>query len=506
VERDFAAHANGEAFMSKGSLHGTVRGGRSLALALTIAAAGGAAPALADGLPGGNCCADLEERIAELEATTVRKGNRRVSLTLSGQVSRALLYWDDGDDTDLYSVEPGLNSSRFRFTGSAKITPDFQAGFMFEMDIRIGSRSNQVTQIDDDGFSGSGGILGGAAFGDGIGGAGDSVIGIRTANWYLDSSHLGKLTVGRLNLATGGISTIDLSNAGVVITSEPGEFQGAFLMRNGLGALGSSWSNQCGGPSAAGPYSSDCFEHGPLRRDAVRYDTPTIWGFTASGSWGEDDIWDAALRYGGEHHGFRVAAGVGYRWFEDREPDVLVLGPPDFQGNDTGRRQFLTSASILHVATGLFVSGAYINYDFLGSNANERFGGVAGVGPSRPDIPMWWVDAGIQKNWTGWGDTTFYGEYGHFDDGTVGLLANVAYPGLGPLAGGGFAAGSVVLDSEVSWWGAGVVQKIDAAAMDVYLVYRQYEAEARISGDGGNQIPGGFNDIWFIMSGARIQF
>ena len=27
---------------------------------------------------GGNCCADLEERIAELEATTARKGNRKV--------------------------------------------------------------------------------------------------------------------------------------------------------------------------------------------------------------------------------------------------------------------------------------------------------------------------------------------------------------------------------------------------------------------------------------------
>ncbi len=28
---------------------------------------------------GGNCCADLEERVAELEATTARKGNRKVS-------------------------------------------------------------------------------------------------------------------------------------------------------------------------------------------------------------------------------------------------------------------------------------------------------------------------------------------------------------------------------------------------------------------------------------------
>ena len=33
---------------------------------------------------GGNCCADLEERVAELEATTARKGNRKMSLTITG--------------------------------------------------------------------------------------------------------------------------------------------------------------------------------------------------------------------------------------------------------------------------------------------------------------------------------------------------------------------------------------------------------------------------------------
>src|SRR5262245_50076448 len=122
--------------MSRRSLHHTARSRppRALALALVISATGAAAPAWADGLPGGNCCADLEERIAELEATAVRKGNRRVSLTLSGQVSRSLLYWDDGHTTDLYSVDNGLNSSRFRFTGSAKINPDVSAGFMMEID------------------------------------------------------------------------------------------------------------------------------------------------------------------------------------------------------------------------------------------------------------------------------------------------------------------------------------------------------------------------------------
>ena len=56
-----------------------------------------ATPAQAADL-GGDCCADLEERVAELEATTVRKGNKKVSVTLSGWVVKSMNYWDDGDD------------------------------------------------------------------------------------------------------------------------------------------------------------------------------------------------------------------------------------------------------------------------------------------------------------------------------------------------------------------------------------------------------------------------
>src|SRR5947208_10024249 len=51
---------------------------------------------------GGNCCADLEERIAELEATTARKGNRKMSLTITGQVHRTVIWWDDGFSSRAY--------------------------------------------------------------------------------------------------------------------------------------------------------------------------------------------------------------------------------------------------------------------------------------------------------------------------------------------------------------------------------------------------------------------
>jgi len=367
---------------------------------------------------GGNCCADLEERVAELEATTVRKGNRRVSLTLSGQVNRSLLYWDDGFDNDIYSVDNAIANSRFRLTGSGKINADLTAGFYMEFGMALGARSHQVSQVDDDGFSGSGGILGGAIFGDGIGGAGDSVVDFNQAYWYLDSKHWGKLSLGRLSTTTAGISIIDLSNTGVIANSMPFLWGGGMITRNGLGAFGAiTWGQLCGGPApvaaptffgSAGPYSTDCGINALSRRDAVMYTTPTWQGFTFGASFGENDFWDASARYAGEWCGFRVAAGVGYRRYDDREPDQIVLGPPSSKFDDTDRRHWLSSASIMHVATGLFLSGSWAQYEWHGSGQQEIFD----QDPlrNRPDTKLWWVDAGIQKNWTGWGATTFYGE------------------------------------------------------------------------------------------------
>ena len=54
---------------------------------------------------GGGCCGDLEERVAELEATTARKGNRVVTLQVYGAISEGLLIWDNGKQSDAYVVD-----------------------------------------------------------------------------------------------------------------------------------------------------------------------------------------------------------------------------------------------------------------------------------------------------------------------------------------------------------------------------------------------------------------
>jgi hypothetical protein len=165
----------------------------------------------------------------------------------------------------------------------------------------------------------------------------------------------------------------------------------------------------------------------------------------------------------------------------------------------------------MHIATGLFVSGAWTQYMYEGFNPHEIFD--LNPNRNRPDTNLWWVDAGIEKNWLGIGLTTFYGEYGRVDDGITGLVAlpggtgQLVLSGLGPLGARG-----VVADSEMTWWGVGAVQKIDAAAMDVYLAFRHYSADVVMGNSSvpavgsAIQIPGGLEDIWYIQGGARIQF
>src|SRR5262252_1309634 len=97
---------------------------------------------------GGDCCADLEERVAELEATTARKGNRKMSLTITGQVHRIIMWWDDGKSSrTYYGVDNTNSSSRFSLLGEAKVTPSVKMGFEIMLEV-TGARSASVNQWD----------------------------------------------------------------------------------------------------------------------------------------------------------------------------------------------------------------------------------------------------------------------------------------------------------------------------------------------------------------------
>ncbi len=421
---------------------GLLKSASSVALfaALGLYAAGGVSPARAADL-GGDCCADLEERVAELEATTARKGNRKVSLTISGQVTTGVMAWDTSgltaasNDNNVYVVDnTNAGATFFVLSGNARINPTVSAGFVLAVSIAAGARSNHVSQADDDGSVGA------------TSGAGDATLALIRANWYLDSSQLGRLTVGRINSASAGTVGIDLGGIGVVANANVGYWNAGFS------AGAESWGNLMGGGTVYGA--------GLSRANGVMYNSPTVGGLSVSASWGEDDYYDAALRYAGEFSGFRLAAAIAYA------NNVGGLG--DFVDNTGagGREatQVKGSASLLHTATGLFIQGSYLVQD------NDQAGS--------DDTTLWNLQGGIAKNWTGLGNTVLYGEYANIADAF------------------GFT------NANVDMWGIGIVQHVDAAAMELFLSYRNYEGTA----DAGTDFEAVDASFQAVFGGARIRF
>ncbi|HWB44512.1 MAG TPA: hypothetical protein VG900_03660 [Hyphomicrobiaceae bacterium] len=429
---------------------------------------------------GGDCCADLEERVAELEATTARKGNRKVSLIISGQVNTAVMAWDDGIRNDIYIVDNGVSRSAFQLDGSARISPTLTAGFNMVFAMATGARSHQVSQLNDDG--------------PGTTATGDSTLGIELANWYLDSKTLGRLTLGRINGASAGSTQVDLGNVGVIANVNMLLWNGSFIVTSDVNATqytggGVTWGALMGGNIVG--------ISGLNRSNAVRYDTPTVGGFTLGASWGEDDMWDVALRYAGEFNGFRLAGAISYSRNACGVNDCSDTAP---YGAATGlsklaeENKWQGSASIMHVPSGLFLTGAAVNLSHDGSSAgdvNQFTGGGLIAGRQRPDTKLWYVVGGISKNWFGMGNTALYGEWGRIDDGASGTVT---------------AGGDSLFDTRVDMWGLGVVQNIDAAAMEMFLSYRDYSASFGSLAGAPYDVGQGLNDMRILMAGARIKF
>jgi predicted porin len=412
---------------------------------IAIAAAAGlfATSAMAADLGvGGNCCADLEERIAELEATTARKGNRVVSLTVFGRITQGILWHDDEwgyREGKLTIRDDDASPTMFGFRGEAQMRPGLTAGYHFEFGVSADNGSGLGKKWDDD-------LDKDLVDSDGIS--------IRYNYVYLDSETFGRVTLGHASQVTDGLYEISLANT--VVT--PGKLNEELAVLNDF--LLAPWA-----------YVFDGHRH-----QGVYYRSPTLAGFVFSAGYshdsragkhldatdekegfnGREDIWEVALRYAGEFNGVRIAAGIGYRH-------------EDIYSNDPGNRNhgeasvILGSASIMHMPTGLFVSGGVADAEIdMDDDETDR------------DAKGFWVMAGIEKNFFGPGTTTLFAEYAEsnidWDDNTN------------------------QIDNEGKFWGLGVVQRIDAAATDLFLKYRNVDAEHAA------------DDANVVIGGMRIQF
>ena len=461
-----------------------------------------ASPVSAQGY-GGNCCADLEERVAELEATTATKGNKKVSLTISGWVIKAMNWWDDGDLSSFYVGDKSYDlGSRFAITGSATIAPGWSAGYNLTVNTMgsqfgtagTGAASNQVNE--NAGTFGS--------------------ISTLYSYMYIKSDDWGTFNWGQLSPASDN-ATVLADISGTVIESNAPFFEGAsfFLRPNGgngsyTGLAAITWASflQCNGLLAGGAgIGADCFG---AANDAIRYDSPTFGGFRFETSYGKNDItgqsfvttpnaqfWDIALFYNNDWGDFKVSAVYSYTWQETAM--AAVLNPTSGKTSSSSLNQ--VGATLMHSPTGLGLYGLY---------QHEQ---VADL----PETNVFFLKPFWKTSLNALGTTTFFGEYAQYND-MYGSIAGVdqcaAFAVAGTRTGnfcGANAANTLfVTDSQVDRWGLGVVQEIDAAAMHVWARWQNQGIDLDFVGvNSVNQrrrVNQGFEDWNLFQLGGIVFF
>lgn len=377
---------------------------------------------------GGDCCADLEARIAELEATTARKGNKKVSLTVSGRVNANVMWYSDnskGADTDepfdnkrgllfgnsaidtTHPVNQG-EGTRVVLAGEGRINADYSAGFRLTTDYDFGGADTQFSRQTG------------------------TTLTSDTTYVFLKSKTFGEYRLGNLPSASDDAYYIDFGAPGTVGGLAGTRFVGTFHLR----------ASQPAGELTDVTYGHVLGELADTNDDRLMYISPSWNGFIYKSDIGTG-TGSLAVTWTGGKGSWHGAAGVGYEASRGATganlggaglvPGTSTAFAPLTDASHDAFRQLVASASVTESTSGLFLTGEY-------SRAYSDIGG-------RDDAINWFARAGWVKNVTGLGATVVDAQY----ERTDGKLAN---------------------GSSAHLWGAGIDQAIDSVASNIYLHYQ----------------------------------
>jgi hypothetical protein len=389
---------------------------------------------------GGDCCADLEERVAELEATAVKHGNRKVSLTIAGGITEGIIFWDDSFARDKNIIVPDAYGAGLSISGEGSIRPDLKVGYVIALDIRHGDPG------DSDGKNNA---VGGQQLGSLQDYNRADKIAIDKQFVYIDSAHVGRLSIGKRNDVYSSERFFDGSIIDMAAGIRPrDEVTGDVLRTGSATGKGAGWGQLLGGI-------------GDVSGMMVRYDTPSLAGFTMGVSWGNDDTATFGVGYKGDLQGNVIEATYGY-----------TADTTDLLNEDVIRQT--VNGRYTNTPSGIFIQGSYewLQNDSLAS-----------------DRTAWQIKGGWSKDVTGMGATNLFAIYQKAD-------------GFAQFADNVWFNGARVWDSEATGWGLGVEQDIDATGSKLILRYDLRSVDSLAANAAGAPLldtPGDTSTLFFGM-------
>ena len=205
------------------------------------------------------------------------------------------------------------------------------------------------------------------------------------------------------------------------------------------------------------------------RRDIVRYDSPEFGGFVASASWGEDDLWDTSLTYKGEIHDFKLIGKIGYG--ESTDPVGTNCGGPTggFKCTWWG-----AAGTVMHTDRPLSLRWLRRAEDRISASGR------------RHSSTTYFLQPGIERKW----------HRSARPPSSPSTARTTPVPTFRP------PVSLNTRGADLTFYAGGVVQNIEAAAMDLYAIYRHAEGDYTNTAGGNVSI----DEFDMLITGARIQF
>jgi hypothetical protein len=302
------------------------------------------------------------------DAGNVTSGKKN-SLSISGYVTKSIMYADDGNSEQLFILDGGTSESRIRWVAKGTLNENVTAGAMIELEIPLSNQQDLATL---------GSTVGGGS--DAVGTVG--AWGIRHQFVWVKHKKMGKLSLGQTNAANNGGAEASLSGTTSVDLSGGANFaEGiAFIEKSGGANALSSSAFTVGGVSNNFDATS--------RTDVIRYDLPKFGGLNLA----------VSLNGGG---GTEIGAK-----FSQKFGGVKFLAKGGFSqiSQTSGTRESIWTASF----AALHDSGLNASIAFSGANLKS--------GSGRKDPDNFYAAIGYQAKVLGVGKTNINIIYNNTED------------------------------------------------------------------------------------------
>ena len=219
--------------------------------------------------------------------SSLKSGNKN-SLTMSGQIARAIYWADDGPHSGMFNTAGESATSRIRWIAGATVSESVTVGGLIEMEI---PHSSDDSNAKFDALSGD------ETFGD------QNTWALRQEHIWIKHKTMGKLSLGKTSEPTdGGWRANFAKNGGTGANYSQEAFGGAIEFINGTSftgvTVGASRSDLSPGTKAS----------------IIRYDLPTLPGGATIGmSLGATGAMAINGSISGKAGDFTTKAGIGYK-------------------------------------------------------------------------------------------------------------------------------------------------------------------------------------------------